>query len=63
MTLPCFSLHVFLMYTVYFTELSVDFLRLDGTYGTATDEIWIRKDSNEAVVAEPWHYTVICVQN
>jgi len=51
------------MYTVYFTELSVDFLRLDGTYGTATDEIWIRKDSNEAVVAEPWHYTVICVQN
>jgi len=72
MTLPCFSLYVFLMYIVYFTKVSVDFLRLDGAYGTETDdgaygtetdEIRIRKDSNEAVVAESWHYTVICVQN
>jgi hypothetical protein len=32
------------MYTVYFTKLSVDFLRLDGARGNATDDIWIRKD-------------------
>jgi len=29
---------------VYFTKLSVDFLRPDGDHGNATDEIWIRKD-------------------
>jgi len=63
MTLPCFSLYVFLMYIVYFTKVLVHFLRLDGAYGTETDEIRIRKDSNEAVVAESWHYTVIRVQN
>ena len=48
---------------VYFTKLSADFLRLDGAYGTANDEMRIRKDSNEAVVAESWHSTVICAKN
>jgi hypothetical protein len=42
MTFPCFSLYMFLMYTVY--KAVSRFLRLDGAFGTATDEIWIRKD-------------------